>query len=224
MVGVGCVAFATAERMKQRNPGHPAIHCTDLLHRYAGLLGQESPKQPELNTVATAAMQSGPPQQVNVALVVDTTASMASNDNDPTCGKTRSTVLWKESRLCLQGLTPCAPGFTGSTCTPYDRVSLFTFPAVEASQVSDDTNCKGNNPQIESYATARSRHHLVHIVKRDDHISDRRLFDELQLDEWKRRLAAQYRQLNHRRGHNQQREMWHADSRWRGHILRGCDL
>jgi hypothetical protein len=30
---------------------------------------------------------------------------------------------------------------------------LFTFPAVETSQVSDDTNCKGTNPQIESYVT-----------------------------------------------------------------------
>jgi hypothetical protein len=114
---------------------------------------QKPPANLRLNAIATAAMQSGPPQQVNVAIVVDTTASMASRDTDPNCGQTRIYCALAGVQTLLQGLTPCAAGFTGSTCTPYDRVSLFTFPAIESSQVSDDTNCSGTNPQIESYST-----------------------------------------------------------------------
>ena len=93
------------------------------------------PNSLRLNAVATAAMQSGPPQQVNVAIVVDTTASMASNDNDPLCGKTRIYCALAGVQTLLEGLTPCAAGYTSTACTPYDRVSLFTFPAVETSQV-----------------------------------------------------------------------------------------
>jgi len=114
---------------------------------------QKPPANLRLNAIATAAMQSGPPQQVNVAMVVDTTASMASTDKDPNCGKTRIYCALAGVQTLLGGLTPCAAGFTGSTCTPYDRVSLFTFPAIETSQVSDDTNCSGTNPQIEPYTT-----------------------------------------------------------------------
>jgi Flp pilus assembly protein TadG len=106
-----------------------------------------------LSAVSTAAMESGPPIQVNVAMVIDTTASMGQTDTDPNCDKARITCALAGVQTLLQGLTPCAAGFTSSKCTPYDSVSLFTFPAVETSQIGNDTNCKGNTPQIESYTT-----------------------------------------------------------------------
>jgi Putative Flp pilus-assembly TadE/G-like len=157
MVSVGCVAFNTSTTNVPN--GYNVIQVTQqstVPTYFIGALTQWG-KNPEtrltLNAVATAAMQSGPPEQVNVALVVDTTASMASKDTDPLCGQTRIYCALAGVQTLLQGLTPCAAGFTGTKCTPFDRVSLFTFPAIEASQVSYDTNCKGNNPQIESYTT-----------------------------------------------------------------------
>lgn len=154
MVNAGCTAFAA--------PGVAGDNVIQVTQQatvptfFIGMLAfwsKNPPNSLRLSTVATAAMQSGPPQQVNVAMVVDTTASMASTDTDPNCGKTRIYCALAGVQTLLEGLTPCAAGFTGSTCTPYDRVSLFTFPSIETSQVSDDTNCSGTNPQIEPYAT-----------------------------------------------------------------------
>jgi len=156
-ISVGCVAFNTSTTNTPN--GYNVIQVTQQATVPTYFIGALTywAKHPEtsltLNAVSTAAMQSGPPEQVNVALVVDTTASMASSDSDPLCGHTRIYSALAGVQTLLQGLTPCSPGYTSSTCTPYDRVSLFTFPAVEASQVSYDTNCKGNNPQIESYTT-----------------------------------------------------------------------
>ncbi len=157
MVNVGCIAFNTSTTNVPN--GYNVIQVTQQATVPTFFIGALTfwAKKPEtsltLRTVATAAMQSGPPEQVNVAIVVDTTASMASNDNDPLCGKTRIYCALGGVQTLLQGLTPCAAGYTSTNCTAYDRVSLFTFPAVQASQVSNDTNCKGNNPQIESYTT-----------------------------------------------------------------------
>lgn len=156
-ISVGCVAFNTSSTNVPN--GYNVIQVTQQATVPTYFIGTltfwaAKPKTSlTLSAVSTAAMQSGPPEQVNVALVVDTTASMASNDTDPLCGHTRVYCALAGVQTLLQGLTPCAAGYTGTTCTPYDRVSLFTFPAVEASQVSNDTNCKGNNPQIESYTT-----------------------------------------------------------------------
>ncbi|MGA8742039.1 MAG: hypothetical protein WB561_12720, partial [Terracidiphilus sp.] len=154
LVDAGCVAFVA--------PGVAGDNVIQVTQQatvptfFIGMLAfwsKNPPNSLRLNAVATAAMQSGPPQQVNVAVVVDTTASMASNDNDPLCGKTRIYCALAGVQTLLEGLTPCAPGYTSTACTPYDRVSLFTFPAVETSQISDDTNCSGTNPQIEAYTT-----------------------------------------------------------------------
>ncbi len=148
VVDSSCTAFGNNVIQVRQQADVPTYFIRALM-----FWSQKPPSTLRLNAVATAAMQSGPPEQVNVAMVVDTTASMASKDTDPNCGKTRIYCALEGVQTLLQGLTPCAAGFTGSTCTPYDRVSLFTFPSIEASQVTDDTNCSGSNPQIESYAT-----------------------------------------------------------------------
>jgi hypothetical protein len=157
LVNVGCTAFNTSTTNVPN--GDNVIQVTQQATVPTYFIGALThwAKNPEtsltLNAVATAAMQSGPPEQVNVAVVVDTTGSMGSNDNDPLCGHTRIYCALGGVQTLLSGLTPCAAGYTSSTCTPYDRVSLFTFPAVETSQASYDANCQGNNPQIESYTT-----------------------------------------------------------------------
>jgi hypothetical protein len=154
LVGVGCVApVGTGGAFENVIQVQQQATVPTFFIRALMFWKQTPPTGIKLNAVATAAMQSGPPQQVNVAIVVDTTESMSTKDTDPNCGKTRIYCALDGVQTLLEGLTPCAAGFTSTSCTPFDRVSLFTFPAIETSQVSDDTNCKGNNPQIESYTT-----------------------------------------------------------------------
>jgi hypothetical protein len=157
MVSVGCVAFNTSTTGTPN--GYNVIQVTQqatVPTYFIGMLAfwsKNPPNSLRLSSVATAAMQSGPPEQVNVAIIVDTTASMGQTDTDPACGKPRITCALAGIQTMLENLTPCSAGYTGSTCTPFDRVSLFTFPAVEASQVNYDTNCSGRTPAIESYTT-----------------------------------------------------------------------
>lgn len=144
-VSVDCIAFNTATTTAPNGDNIIQVTQTAKIPTYfIGALTMWA-KNPEtsltMSATATAAMQSGPPIQVNVAMVVDTTASMGSNDNDPLCGHTRIYCALEGVQTLMQGLTPCEPGYTSSTCTGFDTVSLFTFPAVEASQKSYDTNC-----------------------------------------------------------------------------------
>ena len=156
-VSVNCIAFNTSSTSTPNGDNVIQVTQTATVPTYfigALTMWAQNPETSlTMSATATAAMQSGPPVQVNVAMIVDTTASMSSKDTDPACGQTRIYCALDGVQTLLQGLTPCDPGFTSSTCTPFDTVSLFTFPAIETSQISYDTNCKGNNPQIESYTT-----------------------------------------------------------------------
>ncbi len=160
MVSVGCVAFNTSTTGTPS--GYNVIQVTQqatVPTYFIGMLAfwsKNPPNSLRLSSVATAAMQSGPPEQVNVAIIVDTTASMSQTDTDPACGKPRITCALAGIQTMLENLTPCAAGYTIKNCTPFDRVSLFTFPAVEASQVVYDTDCTGRTPAIESYTTPAS--------------------------------------------------------------------
>ena len=98
-------------------------------------------------------MSGAAPAQYNVAMVVDTTNSMSSTDNDPACGSTRIVCALSGVQTMLNLLQPCAAGATGTSCTPYDSVSLFTFPPVQANTASDDTTCPTTNPTITPYTT-----------------------------------------------------------------------
>jgi hypothetical protein len=157
LVSVGCVAFNTSTTNTPNGENVIVVAQQASVPTYfirALTFWKKTPVSSlRLAAVSTAAMQSGPPTQVNVALVVDSTASMGQNDNDPLCNNTRINCALAGVQTLLENLTPCAAGYTSTTCTSYDRVSLFTFPAIETSQVSDDTNCSNTNPQIESYTT-----------------------------------------------------------------------
>ena len=157
LVTVGCTAFNTSTTATPNGDNVIVVAQTAVVPTYfirmLKLFSQGPPASLTLSTIATAGIQSGPPEQVNVALVVDTTASMGSNDTDPLCGSTRINCALAGVQTMLQGLTPCAAGYTSSSCTAYDTVSLFTFPAIRANTVSNDTNCSGNNPTIVPYST-----------------------------------------------------------------------
>jgi len=107
-----------------------------------------------MSAVSTATMASGMNDQVNVAMVIDSTASMQNNDSD--CGHTRIYCALQGVRTMLGYLAPCsaATAKSGATCSPYDQVSVFTFPNVQANTASSDNDCSGSsNPTITPYTT-----------------------------------------------------------------------
>ncbi len=115
--------------------------------RTLSLFGIKAANSITLRSYATATT-GGKPTQLNVAIVLDSTGSMASND--AACGKgvTKEECALGGVQTLLQGLLPCAPG--SSTCSAYDSVSLFTFPNIAANTTGADNNCTGS-PSIIPY-------------------------------------------------------------------------
>jgi hypothetical protein len=103
--------------------------------------------------MATATPLSGKNTQVNVAMVVDTTASMGQQDNDINCNNTRIHCALDGVQTLLGQLTPCTASSTKTNCNAFDQVSLFTFPNVMASTASNDTTCPSANPTAAPYST-----------------------------------------------------------------------
>ena len=113
-----------------------------------------------LSSVATAAMKGAQPGPYNVAIVIDTTASMNNTDSDSSCYNTRISCALNGVRILLGGLLPCQS--TSSSCgsakngnvsNSVDRVSLFTFPPLSTATVADDYNCGHSSPTVVKYAT-----------------------------------------------------------------------
>jgi hypothetical protein len=121
--------------------------------RMLRVMGVQSATSLTLSATSSATMASGQNDQVNVAMVVDSTASM--NTSDSNCGATRIACAMQGVQTMLGDLAPCTAGTAGTgTCTGYDRVSLFTFPNVQANTVSSDTDCSSSsNSTIVPYTT-----------------------------------------------------------------------
>lgn len=117
------------------------------------MFGIKSASSLTLRTAATAAMRGAQNAQYNVAMVVDTTASMGSNDTDASCNNTRIYCALEGVQTMLGNLTPCTSSSTSTSCTPFDQVSLFTFPPVQANTAKNDTTCPSSNPTIVPYST-----------------------------------------------------------------------
>lgn len=95
-----------------------------------------------LKTTALAAME-GVAEQWNVAIVIDSTGSMATADTN--CGgvsEFQCALSGVQSMLAL--VNPCSPGYTScATANSNLRVGLFTFPNISTDTVVDDINCNG---------------------------------------------------------------------------------
>ena len=102
-----------------------------------------------ISATSTASMRGGVSDQYNVAIVLDTTASMQNNDSN--CGNTRIKCALSGVRTLLQLLAPCAPGSSGSSCPAFDQVSLFTYPNVEADTAAKNGTCPGT-PTVMAYS------------------------------------------------------------------------
>ncbi len=106
-----------------------------------------------LSSTSTAAIQSGQNEALNLAIIIDTTSSMNTQDNDASCGNTELYCALEGVQTLLKSLSPCTSGSTSSNCLGgYDEVSLFTFPNIQANQASKDTTCPTSNPTIPSYS------------------------------------------------------------------------
>jgi hypothetical protein len=126
-----------------------------------------------LSATAMASAKGGFNGPYNVAIVVDTTASMNQSDSG-NCNSSKIACALQGVQTLLSTLSPCAGGLSscGSASTSQatvpspatgtltasnvtnavDEVSLFAFPGpVSTAQAQLDTNCSGTNPAITSY-------------------------------------------------------------------------
>jgi Flp pilus assembly protein TadG len=112
-----------------------------------------------LTASATAAMRGSSPIPYNVAIIMDTTLSMAEVDND--CGgATQMQCALNGVQVLLQSLTPCPKDETnctivnGVSSNSVDRVALFAFPNVTIGTSSIDTSCTTPIPSSGYYYNA----------------------------------------------------------------------
>jgi len=119
---------------------------------FGGLIGVRSMN---LAASATASMRGGTNSPWNIAIVLDTTASMGSSDGGLQCSGTRESCAQQGLQILLNDLYPCALGQNCASITPapaaVDSVSLFVFPGVTTGTVSKDYVCKTSNPTIVAY-------------------------------------------------------------------------
>ncbi|WP_348260978.1 pilus assembly protein TadG-related protein [Telmatobacter sp. DSM 110680] len=104
---------------------------------FMGMVGMKTVK---ISTVSTAAM-GGTNTPYNVAIILDTTPSMDYPDSSCGTNQTQLSCATKGIQQLLLNLSPSV-----------DHVSLFTFPNIDASDVSMDTDCSStSNPTAEPY-------------------------------------------------------------------------
>ncbi len=117
---------------------------------FGGLVGYSSLN---LKAVATAAMRGGANTPWNIAIIVDTTTSMASQDSGLQCNDSQINCALAGLQVLLSDLYPCGMGQTCTAvgATPVDSVSLFVFPAVTTATQSKDYICNTSNPTIVAY-------------------------------------------------------------------------
>jgi Flp pilus assembly protein TadG len=147
--GMACVAPANANAIQVKQQAVvPLI--------FAPIFGK---KTLTLTATGTAAMRGAASSPYNVALVVDTTASMNSSDGDTTqCPGTRLACALSGVQVLLHDLYPCPASVpscgtvtNSNVANSVDRVTLFTFPNATLGTVWNDYNCRGSAPTTTPY-------------------------------------------------------------------------
>jgi Flp pilus assembly protein TadG len=108
----------------------------------------------QLNVAASAeaAMRGGTNTPWNIAIIVDTTASMNDEDGGNQCNNTQINCALLGFQALLSDLYPCALSANCTTSTAYvDSVSLFAFPAMTTATKSKDYVCTTSDPTIVAY-------------------------------------------------------------------------
>jgi Flp pilus assembly protein TadG len=113
--------------------------------------------QMNMTAVSTAAIAGARTHPFNVAIILDTTASMTTVDTNCNGGEERIVCAESGVQVLLQNLTPCNIALgcgtmtNGEGQTALDSVSIFTFPPVTVGTANDDYNCGTTNPTITPY-------------------------------------------------------------------------
>jgi hypothetical protein len=113
--------------------------------------------QMTLSTTATAAVSGAKGVPLNLAIIIDTTASMKTVDTNCDGGAPRITCAESGVAVLLQNLYPCNQALgcgavtNGVATNALDGVSIFTFPPVTNGTLANDYNCSGSNPTIVPY-------------------------------------------------------------------------
>ena len=151
-LGIPCSASPTGDNAVVVR--QTSVIPTTFIH-VLSVFGIQSASSLTISTISTAAMRGSTNAQYNVAIVLDSTGSMSSNDTDGNCSKntTKEVCALSGIQTLLSGLTPCSPGSTSSTCkSAFDSVALFTFPNVQANTAAFATKCAGGSPQGAPYS------------------------------------------------------------------------
>jgi Putative Flp pilus-assembly TadE/G-like len=147
-LGAVCVGAPTGNNALQVRQ---TMAMPTLFIRALGAIGITTAQSLNISATATAAMKGGVNQQYNVAIVLDTTASMTSNDTDASCNNTRINCALSGVRSLMQLLAPCSPSTSGSGCPAFDQVSLFTYPNVQANTAGKNGTCP-TTPTVMNYS------------------------------------------------------------------------
>jgi putative Tad-like protein involved in Flp pilus assembly len=121
---------------------------------FGGLIGFQSLT---VKAQATAAMAGGVNTPWNIAVIMDTTASMNDSDSGSIqCKGTQIVCALQGYEALLQDLYPCSLGQTctgSSGVTPVDSVALYAFPGLvnTTANINKDTVCNTSNPSTVSY-------------------------------------------------------------------------
>jgi len=103
---------------------------------FGGFIGMPSMN---LTATATAAMKGGSDIPYNLAVIMDTTASMKNTiPGDKDCTTSQIVCAVQGLEVMLQNMDPCAQNTTCSSSTPYvDDVAVFVFPPVPYSSTGN---------------------------------------------------------------------------------------
>jgi hypothetical protein len=147
-IGMACVAPANANAIQVQEQ-------TVLPMYFARIFGKQTLT---LTATATASMRGAASTPYNVAIIIDTTASMSDTDSDSQCSTSRlacalagAQVLVEDLYPCIASETTCGTVTNGMVSNSVDRISLFTFPNVTLGTVSKDYDCSSSNPTNEPY-------------------------------------------------------------------------
>lgn len=116
---------------------------------FGGFVGY---RQFNMTAVATAAMRGGANTPWNIAIVMDTTASMGDQDSGAQCSGTQIACALQGLQALMLDLYPCSLNQACATSnTNVDSISLFVFPDVTTATASKDYVCQTSNPTIVAY-------------------------------------------------------------------------
>lgn len=106
-----------------------------------------------IKATATASMKGGTPTPYNIAIILDTTASMTGADDGKNNTSSCSTQIQCAELGIQTFLNELVPG---SSSAPIDVVSLYVFPGATTASMANDYGCKGADPSIVPYTFTSS--------------------------------------------------------------------